>query len=510
MKGGLSALGQLERLVSREGLVREHPDEVMEEVRAIQRDPGIDDPTLRDLTEMPFCTIDEPTSRDLDQALFIEETASGWTVWYAIADAAWFVRPQTALYREALARGATYYLPGLVIPMLPAELSEDLVSLNPDVDRRAMVFRMEVRPDGTRGAAEILRARIRSQAKLDYGGVQAFLDGEAPPPMPSALGNESLRLLRGVGSARMRHARQRGVVSYRRTEVDTGIEGARFVALGGCRYDTERYNEQISLLCNMVGAEYLAARSSEDIEPIYRVHASPDAARLATLRQQIARLATLHGGEPSVWLWQPDEGISDYLDRLPEGRLARAIHRQAIMVNHPGRFQSEKAAHHGVGAVVYGRFSAPMREVVGVFLHHEVWEAQAGVAAVQTIGRAEVVERANTSKRLQGQLTGRSNRLILDQMFSESQGPWKATVMGITRSKVHIQLDEPPIDVKVYVRHLSGHGPLACGPDGVALFRKGGGEPVFRVGDAVRARVLGRDPSADRWKLTLEPGVDSR
>ncbi len=509
MKTAKTALAQLQDLAARQGLVVEHPPEVMAEVRAIEADPGIDDPSLVDLRDLPFCTIDEPTSKDLDQALFIERTGDGWTVWYAIADAAWFVRPGTALYQEAMVRGATYYLPGLVIPMLPRELSEGLVSLNEGVDRRAMVFRMVVGADGERRETEILRARIHSQAKLDYGRVQDFLDGRCKPLMPTERGNTSLELLREVGLARMSRAHQRGVVSYRRTEVDAGIEGTRFVAVGACRYDTERYNEQISLLCNIIGAEYLTSRSRDFVEPIYRVHEAPGSERMQELREQIATLVRLHRKHKAVWLWRPEESLSDFLDRLPTGRVARAIHRQAIVSNKPGRFQAEKAAHYGVGAAVYGRFSAPMREVVGVFLHREVWEEQTGIPASQPSRCAEVVERANSSKRLQGQLTGRSNRLILDQMFADRAGPWPATIMGITRSKVHIQLDEPPIDVKVYLRHLESEDALAVSRDGVAVVRRRDGHVVLRVGDGVRALVRGRDAKADRWELTLESTGES-
>ena len=499
-----TAKRQLETLVAAQGLVLEHPPDVMEEVAALVADPGIDDASLRDLTPLPFCTIDEPTSKDLDQALFVETSPTGWVVWYAIADAAWFVRPGTALYREALARGATYYLPGLVIPMLPKELSEDLVSLNPEVDRRAMVFRMEVHADGNRGDAEIVRARIRSQAKLNYGGVQQFLDGHIERLMPTPQGDESLRLLREVGLARMHHAHQRGVVSYRRTEVDAGLQGARFVAVGGTRHATERYNEQISLLCNRVGAAFLGAQTAGHVEPIYRVHEAPGARRLDALRSQIAALVSRHRCDEAVWLWRSEERLSTYLDRLPEGRLARAVHRQAILTNHPGRFQSERAGHHGVGAEAYARFSAPMREIVGVFLHHELWEAKAGAPLSPTWGQGEVVARANASTRLQGQLTAQSNRLILDQLFEDRRGPWKATVMGITRSKIHLQLDEPPIDVKVYLRHQESDGRLAAHEDGTAVILQGDGGVVWRVGDAVLATVRGRDPKADRWRLQLE------
>ncbi|MBW2256564.1 MAG: RNB domain-containing ribonuclease, partial [Deltaproteobacteria bacterium] len=132
-----TALAAMYAIAARHRLDPTYPPAALEEAAAWEADPGIDDPSLVDLTHLPFISIDEETSKDLDQALFIDGDDQGYTVWYAVADAAWFVRPGSALFAEAMRRAATFYLPGLVVPMLPRSLSEGLVSLNPGVDRRA-------------------------------------------------------------------------------------------------------------------------------------------------------------------------------------------------------------------------------------------------------------------------------------------------------------------------------------------------------------------------------------
>ena len=150
--------------------------EVHRELEAIVKDPGFDDPELRDLRELAFITIDNRDSRDLDQAMFIARKGEGFRVVYALADAAYYLRPGTALFHAALARGATYYFPGFCVPMLPRVLSEDLVSLNPDVDRRALVFDIELDRQGDVVHTEVYRALINSRAKLSYPGVQTLHD----------------------------------------------------------------------------------------------------------------------------------------------------------------------------------------------------------------------------------------------------------------------------------------------------------------------------------------------
>ena len=131
-----SALEKMYRVAAEHALDPVFPPAVESEVEELLKDPGISDPELVDLTALPFVTIDGPGTRDLDQAVHIAKDGDGWMVRYALADPSWCVRPGTALFDEALRRGATYYLPGLAIPMLPRALSEGIVSLNQRADRR--------------------------------------------------------------------------------------------------------------------------------------------------------------------------------------------------------------------------------------------------------------------------------------------------------------------------------------------------------------------------------------
>jgi DNA helicase-2/ATP-dependent DNA helicase PcrA len=525
-----TALHGMYRIAARHRLDPVYPPAVTDEAAAWRAEPGIDDPALVDLTHLPFVTIDEETSRDLDQALFIEGDGQGYTVWYAVADAAWFVRPGSALFSEAMRRAATFYLPGLVVPMLPRSLSEDLVSLNPGVDRRALVF--EVRLDRTGDVVEtrIHRGRVRSRLKTWYDAVQAHMDGEIAVPGGDPEVAKSLERLREVGELRMHAADSREVVSIRRAEVAVslaGKAGMRFVAMADCRNEVERYNEQISLLCNIEGARFLRkdAREDDHVQPVYRVHDPPGPERLARLARSIDALARLHRLDPDQWRWTPGErSLARYLDGLPtdgpDARVARAIHRQVLMSTGAAAFTTVPGRHHGVGADVYARFTAPMREMVGVFVHKETWEKRAGFAPPPPPGvpdddtlREQIVEASNHARKLQRGLDHEANRQVLDQLFSDDltrprdERPARhATVMGVSRDKVHVQLDDPPIDVKVYARHLEKQrrdGPLRQGRDALTLRRAESGAPVATVGEAVRVRVVGRDRKRDRWILGL-------
>lgn len=513
----MSALESLKKIAKDYQLQESFPDPVMKEVGRLLANPGLDDPKLVDLTALPFVTIDHETSMDLDQAAFVETSGDGFQVHYALADAAFYISADSALFREALARAASYYFPGFMVPMLPRELSEGLVSLNPNVDRRAMVFSLSLDASGGCTGANIRAALIRSKAKLSFVGVQDFLDGKT-----DGFGHEgieqNLRRLKEVGLLRMRHAKDRNVVRYRRSEVDVHLGdhgGARFVVNDSIRVPVERYNEQLSLLCNVEGAKFLQRSALlSGIDPVYRVHPPPEIDRVEKLEKTIAGLVKAHKLDSKVWLWKRDEqDLSDYLEALPEkgaeGRIASAIHRQAVMINGRSSFRATPGIHHGVGAVVYARFSAPMREIVGIFLHKETWEAISGGSGENDESlRKSVVEAANRAKKIQRDVTNQCNLLVLDQMFQDDLKASNVlqrsgTIMGMQRGKAYVLLDQPPIDVKVYLRHLVEEQGVRLSIDETNLTLTGGKE-TFRIGDAVNVSVRGYDESKKRWKLSLE------
>lgn len=519
-----TALAELYRIAAACGVDSAFPDDVLCETDAWLANPRIDDPELADLTHLPFVTIDSQGVRDLDQALFVEgRRESGWIVHYAIADAAFFVPRGSALFRESLRRGASFYLPGLAVPMLPRPLSENLVSLNPDGPRRALVFRMTLDSRGNCVHTDLVRGRIRSRAKLSFDDVQELHDDPERSWLKGSEMERSLLHTGEVGKARLAEAKERDVVRYKRNEIEValGARGEHFVVLDGLRSEVELWNEQISLLCNAEGARVLKTGRAETVQPIYRIHPPPNPERIENLRATIAKLVEVHGLDPERWLW--DEGqtsLAVYIRGLPEQGpdvgVARAISRQAILVNVRSTYSSHPSAHYGAGFDPYARFSAPMREVVGVYLHGEAaqWLAErAGRPIPESCERAEtlreqVIDAANRSRELQRRITDLVNRRVIDRLFTLNASPdatWWATVMGVSGSKIHLTLDRPAIDVKMYLRDASRVWGISMMPDelGVLLRERESGDVCLVAGDRVEVKVAQHDQVRDRW--VLEP-----
>ena len=505
------AEGEFQKLALAEGLTDVFPDAVVDEVRAFLASPGIDDPKLDDLGRIPFVTVDGPATRDLDQAVFVEARASGFRLFYAIADASYYVAPGTALFAEALRRGASFYLPGYSVPMLPRALSEDLVSLGPNAPRRALVFDVDLDERGGVRDFAIRRARVESRAKLAFSDVDALATPGATSRVLGTEAEPSMRALLAVGALRADHEDRSQMIRYRRVEAEARMQADGTVVVSSSpRGPAELANEQVSILCNALGAQFLAEAREDFVQPIYRIHAPPDPHRVEAFERLVALVAKGRDLPDDPWVYRraAESGLSGYLERLPTegaaGRLARALHRQAMLLNGRSTFSSEASAHHGVGESIYARFTAPMREMVGIFCHKEALERIAGRGArsraEDEATRAQVIEAANLARDVQRKLNREVGRRVVrsvlgpDLAKSYAERPnRKATVMGISPTKLHILLDDPPIDAVVPLREqgqvMSGAW-LECGDEGAKLMLKKGGAIVCRLGDEVTVRAV--------------------
>ncbi len=406
--------------------------------------------------------------------------------------------------------------------MLPAALSEDLVSLRAGVDRRALVFRMRVAADGVAGPTEIVRARIRSRAKLAYDGVQAFIDDPDAHPIADDAIAASLHRLGQVGRARRGLAERRDVIEYDRVSLRLGLsspDAAELELDAERRNPVQSWNEQVSLLTNISGARFLTATAEgHDVPGVFKVHPPPTPEELDELAASIDELVADLGVDAD-WRWRRSEGesLADYVDRLPDdgpgARLARALQRQAMLLGQQSFFATEPAPHFGIGAAAYSRFSSPMREIVGVVTDHIALARLNGAPLADGLDR-EVIEAAadagNRAIAVQKKITREAVKLALDQLLGEElDAPLDdrprhlATVMGVSAAKLYVQLDDPPVEIKLYVPDQERLLGLRFAPRGRFAVSVDG--QVIRVGDAARVRLREYDRRRDRWVLVLEP-----
>ncbi len=467
-----------------------------ETAQLVQKAPGmIADPSLKDMTQLAFVTIDNDDSRDLDQAMYIKRCDEGYQVYYALADAAYFIKNGSALFKEALRRGSSFYLPQFTCPMLPAALSEDVISINPNVDRRALVFTMTLDKDGNCLKTVLERCRVKSRAKLSYKGVQEYHDAKLAGKGHRLGGKdytETLDLLKEVGDLRIAEAQRRDVVRYDSAEISIGLNNDKtgFRDYVHTRYDTDKWNEQISLLCNAEGAKFFLQDLDKNpqVQPVFRVHEAPEEEKLASLVGFIDNLVKEHDIRPADgWKWSPGSvPVAHYLadiDKLVAQesnvekkaemqRVSDAIERQFLMANHRSVFSVNVGEHYALGIGSYARFSSPMREVVGIFTHKEALEKMFPNLASNDEWdeelRLRVIKVADDSKQKQSKINKAVLELAIEQFGRHTMlVPLKnrvrhdATIMGMTHDRVYVLTKNPEVDIKIYKDDMDHY--LGCG-----------------------------------------------
>lgn len=494
-----------------------HTQQSIDETAYWLKNNGLDDAELVDSTHVPFVTIDNEDSRDLDQALYIEiEEDQGYRVQYALADASYYIQPGSALFNEALERGTTYYTPLLAAAMLPTELSEGLISLNPNVTRRALVFDISLDANAVVRNCTIVRATICSQAKLSYAGVQHWLDSDEGDTQPY---HPSLRQLKSLGNILIAASEARGVIQFDRQETRISITGTppHLQATVRKRFDTERYNEQISLLCNMQGAELLLGLEgvTDVVQSIYRVHEAPLKKSLNKLQQTLNAFADTQD-EPRCWHWNEAQSLADYVKGLPDDgqseRRVRAIQRQIMQAQRGSTFTPEPGEHHALKVCSYARFSSPMREVVGIFTHKELLEALSGRQFDNNADhelRERVIDAANSARQRQRKLDKNIEYAALLGVFAKelgnkTQGWHSGTVMGMRADKLYITLDDMALDIKVYRVDLDTEFKAEYTIGNIAAIPDNPHAPTWQLGQGVKLQIAKLDSEKQRFVFGIK------
>jgi ribonuclease R len=320
-----------------------------------------------DLRDQLVLTIDPEDARDHDDALSVRPLAHGrFEVGIHIADVSHYVRPGTALDREARRRGTSCYLPGGVIPMLPEALSADLCSLKPDRDRLALSVLVELDRDGHRHGRRFAETVIRSRHRLHYTEVQQALDGVAPrePELQRTL--ETLHALaRGLRRRRM----AAGALDLDVPEVKVWVD-AHGVPLSVERrphLESHELIEEFMLLANRCVGEEGARRESG---VLYRVHEPPAESKLAELDRMLRALSLPRLGPVS----DPSRALRALLQVALDPPHRRLLHRLVLRSLARARYLEADLGHFGLAVREYCHFTSPIRRYPDLHNHRRVRE----------------------------------------------------------------------------------------------------------------------------------------
>ena len=325
-----------------------------------------------DLRNKPFVTIDGADARDFDDAVLCEPDGKGWKLWVAIADVSHYVKPGTALDREAENRATSVYFPDHVVPMLPEAISNGLCSLNPEVDRLTMVCEMDISAKGEVTAYRFAEAVINSHARLTYDRAFQIIEekSQAEQPTRSELGaviSNCVDRLSDLFEVLFAARQKRGAMEFETVETRIVFDRNRKISRIDpvTRNRAHRIIEECMLCANVCTANLF---QTLELPALYRVHESPVNDRLNNLRDYLAQLGlSLGGGEkprPKDFKILADQ-IIDRPDRsVVQTQVLRSM-QQAV-------YQPENLGHFGLAYDGYTHFTSPIRRYPDLLVHRAI------------------------------------------------------------------------------------------------------------------------------------------
>lgn len=319
-----------------------------------------------DMRDIPFVTIDGEDSRDFDDAVYCEPRGKGWLLKVAIADVSAYVKPDTALDKAAYERGTSVYFPNRVIPMLPEILSNGLCSLNPHVDRLAIVCEMAIDFYGRTRRIRFFEAIIRSAARLTYTQVAKVLAGvQEGFPHPEVIPH--IEHLQGLYHLLHKRRLKRGALELETTEAQLIFDeqGKLETIQPTIRNDAHKLIEEMMLAANVATAEWL---DKHDMPFLYRIHEGPTTEKLTELRKFLSSLSLRIAGKETP----ETKHYARLIERTCEREDARLIQTVLLRSLRMAVYTPENKGHFGLAYTHYTHFTSPIRRYPDLLVHRAI------------------------------------------------------------------------------------------------------------------------------------------
>ena len=322
----------------------------------------------RDLTALPFITIDNANTLDMDDALHVEKRDEGWRLLVAIADPTAWIKPGSALEQAIGARANTVYLPGLTIAMLPDALANERCSLIAGEERLALVCSIDIDKDGAIVHNEFSEAKIRSQAKLSYADVAAAL-ADTTVVIET---RDTLEQLFALAKTLRAHRGRKNLLMPERPDYQLVLDDNGQIASieRQQKNDAQLIVEECMVAANRCAADFLCGAGDNDkASGLFVCHAGFRSERREPIAQMLATELPEKAANDTTVLAQYIDLIQA-LDNLPTS----APPLRAILSRWLERSQltTSPAPHFGMGLPRYTTFTSPIRKYSDFLVHRAI------------------------------------------------------------------------------------------------------------------------------------------
>jgi len=465
-----------------------------------------------DWRKIPLLTIDPPDAKDHDDAVYAEpddnpDNEGGFVAYVAIADVAHYIRPGSALDREALLRGNSVYFPDRVIPMLPERISNDLCSLREKEDRPAMAVRMVFAANGRKISHTFHRVMMRSAAKLSYIQAQKAVEG-ITDDKTETLADGVLKPLWAAYAClkKGRDAREPLELDIPERKIKLKEDGTVDHVYVPERLDAHKLIEEFMIQANVCAAETLEKKKTA---LLYRIHDASTPEKLESLKEFLStlniKLPSSGGLRPSVF-----NGILKKVEDTPEAHLVNEV---VLRSQAQAEYNPHNIGHFGLNLRRYAHFTSPIRRYADLIVHRGLIKALGlgddglpeGVEAKLELIGADI---SNAERRAMLAERDTIDRLIALWMADQVGAAFKGRIAGVVKSGMFIRLEESGADGFIpastigldYYRYDEGSHALVGDKTG----------ETYQLGDRVEVRLVEAAPFAGALRFELvSPGRKS-
>ena len=342
------------------------PDDVVDELKNIPSEVSSDELSgRRDLTDEVIFTIDGDDTKDIDDAISVSKLSNGnYLLGVHIADVSHYVKYDTALYKEAFARGTSSYLANTVIPMIPHQLSNGICSLNPDVVRLTISCVMEVDGNGNALNSEIFESYIKSRKQMTYKNVNKILEENTVPSGYEEF-KDNLLLMKELADIVRKKKVSKGYIEFDDTEpvIVTDDDGRAIDILKRERGAGEKLIEDFMILANETVASTI---SYMDLPFIYRVHGTPDEDKI----KQFLGLTSILGYKVNASVKNiTPKTIQSMLNQLRDKKEFPVLSSMLLRSMKKAVYDSMNIGHFGLASKFYTHFTSPIRRFPDLTVH---------------------------------------------------------------------------------------------------------------------------------------------
>lgn len=315
----------------------------------------------QDNRDIDFITIDAASTMDMDDALYARPTDDGWELQVAIADPDTYIVEHSPLDKLAEQRGTSVYMPGKTVPMLPAELANDLCSLTAGEDRPALLCTMMINSQGDIVDFSIAESLIRSRAKLSYHDVAGFLDNSNAGTLPEiSVHGETLKTLQAAATQIHNNRRQNNLVIPSRPDYRMLLnpKGKLERIEEQTKSSAHLLVEECMIAANRCAANFLGEKGVFVSHPGFRRERLPDVSKLA--EEQLS-LSDIDASSP--------DGYRRLINAIDDQALEFPLRDVLSRLLERAKLNALRVPHYGMGMAAYTSFTSPIRKYSDLLVH---------------------------------------------------------------------------------------------------------------------------------------------